>query len=345
MSLMNNQEQYQHSRNYACRIREFQMEGRDMVSLENDRIKVVVLAGKGCDIIEFLYKPQDVDFLWHSFRQQLPPHGAQTESGGFPDSYYGGWQVLFPGIGVSEPYKGAAVGKHGEVALLPWRYSILTDTPEEISVRFWVRCVRTPFLLQRTMTLGLHSLELVVEETAVNEGTEEEGFFWGQHPALGPLFLDEHCEILLPGSPTVCTMPGDLGPRCPLSPDLSATWPVVPGREGEPVDLSKVPPRSGKSVREFGLKNLASPEYVVYNHALKLGWGMRWDAEVYPNLWVWQMYGGGLGYPFYGRAYCLALEPWSCLPAHILPGENGQRTVLAGGQSLTHRYTAFVQAD
>ena len=44
---------------------------------------------------------------------------------------------------------------------------------------------------------------------------------------------------------------------------------------------------------------------------------MRWEKDVFPNLWVWQMYGGGFDYPFYGKAYTLALEMWNSLPGGL----------------------------
>lgn len=51
-------ERYQHERNYKCRIREIIYKGLRTVTLENELIKVTVLADKGTDIIEFLYKPK-----------------------------------------------------------------------------------------------------------------------------------------------------------------------------------------------------------------------------------------------------------------------------------------------
>ena len=39
---------------------------------------------------------------------------------------------------------------------------------------------------------------------------------------------------------------------------------------------------------------------------------MIWDITMFPYLWVWGMYGGHEKYPWYGRAYVMAVEPWSC---------------------------------
>ncbi len=44
-------------RNHGCRIREYSSYGIDLLSLENECIKIVIAAGKGADIIELVHKP------------------------------------------------------------------------------------------------------------------------------------------------------------------------------------------------------------------------------------------------------------------------------------------------
>lgn len=116
-------EMYTHTRNYGCRLRRYLYNGVEMLSLENRRLKAVVALGKGADIVELVYKPMDVDFMWHSFN---PLGGAQGKptvaaSGGtFMDSYAGGWQDLFPTYGARATYNGAEIGVHGEACIYPW---------------------------------------------------------------------------------------------------------------------------------------------------------------------------------------------------------------------------------
>lgn len=62
-------ESNQHTRNYGCRLRRYLLDGVEMLSLENQLLKVVFALGKGADIVEFLYKPTDTDVMWHSFNQ------------------------------------------------------------------------------------------------------------------------------------------------------------------------------------------------------------------------------------------------------------------------------------
>ncbi|HKG21669.1 MAG TPA: hypothetical protein VKC34_07200, partial [Blastocatellia bacterium] len=148
---------YDHNRNYGCRLMEFVYEGYRCVALENEKLRVTFIADKGTDIYEFLYKPRDVDFLWRSrlglrARAHFVPSSPRA-SGPHMDYYEGGWQELFPNCGALSLHQNAEVGQHGEVLLLPWRYVITRDDPEEVQVRFDVRTVRTPFHLVKTVTL------------------------------------------------------------------------------------------------------------------------------------------------------------------------------------------------
>ncbi len=54
---------YNHERNYGCRICEVIYKGLKTVFLENEKIRIGILADKGTDIFEFLYEPKEIDFM------------------------------------------------------------------------------------------------------------------------------------------------------------------------------------------------------------------------------------------------------------------------------------------
>lgn len=54
--------------------------------------------------------------------------------------------------------------------------------------------------------------------------------------------------------------------------------------------------------------------YGVTNQKKKIGFAMHWDKEFFPYIWYWQVYKGDFGYPFYGRTYNIALEPFTSYP-------------------------------
>jgi hypothetical protein len=67
-----------HHRNYGCRIREYLYRDLKTVILENELLRISILVDKGTDIFEFLFKPLDLDVLWHSFNGIRSPGNLIT---------------------------------------------------------------------------------------------------------------------------------------------------------------------------------------------------------------------------------------------------------------------------
>ena len=57
-----------------------------------------------------------------------------------------------------------------------------------------------------------------------------------------------------------------------------------------------------------------------------------------PYLWFWLVYGRAPGYPWWDRAYVIALEPWTTIPNQLDRRiESGTQAHLKGGER-THLY-------
>jgi hypothetical protein len=309
------------------------------VVLENDLLRVVVLADKGADIYELRYKPRDLDLLWKApwgFRD-LGSLGATAATSlvAWMDHYAGGWQEIFPSGGDACQYKGVELGFHGEVSTAPWDYTVLAQG-ETAAVRFTIATTRTPFRLERTMRLGAGQPILQISGRVTNEGAEPMDFMWGHHPAFGAPFLSGACRLDLPPARFVADRQVD--PERSWLPDSGTwDWPVVTGRDGRPVDLSRIPGPEAR-VNNFGyLVDLAEGWYALTNTDLGLGFGLVWPRDVFPYLWFWQELHGSRGYPWYGRVYVMGLEPWTSYPGHGLTSALAQGTArrLDPGQSLT----------
>ena len=134
---------YQKERNHGCRISDaWSYQGLKTCILENEIIRVMVLVDKGADIYQFVHKPTDTDFLWKSPwgvrnpSKFLPTSGDPTSN--WIDVYEGGWQTVMPAGGFPSKVNGADLGLHAEANLLPWDNTIIKDSEEEVSVKFWV---------------------------------------------------------------------------------------------------------------------------------------------------------------------------------------------------------------
>ena len=323
-----------HYRNYGCRIREFVYKGYRCVTLENEVLRVTVVADKGTDIIEFLYKPKDVDFLWRTREGLRPPYlpSSIRPSGTFMDHYEGGWQELFPNSGNRSLHQGAELGQHGEVAFLPWHYAIVKDDVEEVAVRFEVRTVRTPFHLVKTLSLRRHESVLRIHERVSNEGGQAVDYVWGHHPALGHPFLDEHCRVVVPPC-RIRTLAEYTNSRTRLAGDQVTTWPVARSQNGEDVDISLIPAPDVQANDMVFLEGITDGWFAVTNTRQRLGFAMRYPAEVFNVLWYWQVYRGAFDYPFWGATYNIALEPCVSLPVLEQAAKSGSALTLDAGES------------
>lgn len=336
---------YTHERNFGCRITEYVYRGLRTVTLENEVLRVTILADKGTDIFEFLYKPLDVDFMWRSPWGVRNPASfvptSHTAGSAFLDFYEGGWQDCMPTGGDSTEYLGMPFGAHGETPTLPWSYQIVEDTPERIAVKFWVRTVRTPFYVEKQFALERGKGALYVQEQVVNEGRTTMHLMWGQHPAFGAPFLDESCVIDLAGAKVHCSR---------LSSNTRFVegvydWSVVPGRDGKMIDLRRVGTLADNTMDTLALDRLPAGWYGVTNTRRQVGFGMAWELETFPALWFWQVYGGAYGPPWYGRTFNIALEPFSTTQRTITEAiQDKSAHVLEPGARIATKFCAVAYA-
>ncbi|MCL5069720.1 MAG: aldose 1-epimerase [Actinobacteria bacterium] len=311
---------YTHERNFGCRLNEFIYKGLKILILENERIRVSIIVDRGTDIFEFLYKPKDIDFMWRSFRgirslNFLP--GNYLNEGNFSEFYYGGWQELFPNAGDSGTYKGVRLPLHGELYSASWEYQIEQNEPKEVVVKFYIRTYRSPYLVEKILKIKSKIPVLYINECITNESRETQDFMWGHHPAFGPPFLSENCIIDLPK----CELINDKVNISPTTGRLAigykSKWPITKGRKNEDIDLSMIPSIKANSHDLAYIYGFKEGWYGITNRELKVGFGLRWDKDIFKYIWFWQVYGGAIAYPFYSTTYNIGLEPNSSYPPGI----------------------------
>ncbi len=321
---------YVHERNFGCRVNdELTFRGMRMMTLENELIKVTVLLDKGADIYEFIYKPKDIDFMWRSPKGVRPPTNNLNmragTAGPFPDYYEGGWQEVMPNGGRVCTYKGCEMGLHGEVWGIPWKHQIIEDSPECVSAKLWCRTPRSPYLLERTMTVRSGAGVLEIDEQLTNEGCETLDLMWGHHPAFGPPFLDESC-VLNCGARKV-VVDRNAGDESHFEPGQEFPWPSGPARDGGDWDLSQITAPEARVSEMTYLTDLEEGWYAITNRDKQVGIGMSFDTEVFRHLWCWQNLGGEAGWPSLLRHGGGALQQ--------LPGDSHRSD--QGGHPTRHR--------
>jgi hypothetical protein len=326
---------YRPQRNWGTRVREVDYLGMRLVILENELLRIGVLAGKGSDVVEFNFKPRDLDVTWLTAGGVRNPTDYLSTSpdplATFIDTYAGGWQEIFPNGGEASTYLGAQFGQHGEVCNLPWDVRLDEDTEQTVAVTFSVRGQKTPFLIEKQLRLIAGEPTLHLAETVTNESDVPLHAMWGHHLTFGRPFLNESCRVRLPDGVQIIPHPVPIHPDGRrVKPDQRPVWPNAAGADGVPIDLSVLPPRGTLSELVY-LTGFHDAWYQVEHPGKEIAFRVEWDAATMPYLWYWQEFGASHGYPWYGRHYNIGLEPFSSYPTNGLAEAVANRTALTFG--------------
>ncbi|MDB5058667.1 MAG: uncharacterized protein JWO59_2139, partial [Chloroflexi bacterium] len=268
------------------------------------------------------------------------------------EHYEGGWQVLFPNGGSGCLYKGAEMPFHGEASTLPWQYEMLEEAANTLRLRLSVRLCRSPFRIERELTIRDGEPTLQLWERVTNEGGEPLAAMWSHHPAFGEPFLGPAC-VVDSGARTVWADPAYTTAGSRLKPGSRSTWPAGIGQDGEPVDL-RVVPQVADTMAYLG--DFEEGWFALSNPDLGFGVAQAWPVDVLPHAWFWQEMRSNSGFPWYRSAYTMAIEPASSIPGgglvkvmettgtHLMlePGESRELTLttaffdLAGAIGVEH---------
>ncbi len=313
--------------------------GLRTVVLENEVLRAVILADKGADISSLVHKPSDTEFLWRSpWGVRDPRRYVPTDGDGLGvwiDHYEGGWQTVLPAGGGPVSYQGASFGIHGEANLMPWDHQILEEGPHAASVRFRVKLARSPFEVTREVSLEAGRPTLTVRQSVSNVGADPFDIVWGEHIALGAPFLADGCILDHPGG-TVHVHASDMGPTSRLEPGSATPWPHAAAKDGGKVDLRHMPGADADLFDQAYIGDLAGGWYAVTNPDRNLGFAVRFPEDVFRYLWYWQVFGGGHGYPWWGRTYNVGLEPFTSYPNDGLEEavRNGSALRVGAGETI-----------
>jgi len=317
---------------------EYRRRGIDTVLLENDHLRIEVLAGKGGDITEIRDKRTDVNVLFETPHEWygLDQAGVGVSDGEFDflDHYPGGWQDVLPEAGGPSKGPGAPFAQHGETPLVPWDATVTTDSDERVAVELTVDLSRYPFHVERELSLSADDPVLSVRERVTNEGEIGVDYSWLQHIALGePLVapsarLDADCE-------TVVVDPDHDPETRRLPRGERFEWPTCEV-DGRTVDLREFPPKKERVHDIAALTGFDDGRYTVSNPELDLSVTVEFDPDRYEFVWYWGAFGGFEAAPFFGRNYNVGLEPATSRPVAGLEQaiENGTANHLEAGESV-----------
>lgn len=318
----------------------------DAVLMENDVLRLLVVPGKGGDILEFRDKRADVNVLWQAHHNWEPPGSRYVPSnspGTWIDHYPGGWQLNLPLAGFTDDFGGVPYGVHGESALIPWDHQIVRNDDEAVTLQLSVELVRYPLYIERELTLPAGESRLHIEETVTNRSEMELEYIWQQHLALGPPLLDPAARLDVPAATGAVDEYGPDHENARLEAGAEFDWPIAPGADGETVDLSEIPGPDSESHDVAYATDLEAGWYAMTNPALDLGFGIEFPVDPFECVWYWQPFCGDVRYPYFKRNYNVGLEPTTAWPAGDVPDaqrEQGTIDTIGGGETLEATFNA-----
>lgn len=299
----------------------------DPLTLTTPQAAVVVLPGKGADIVSFVDRASGVDVLFRAPWADRAGHAPVFDSqAAWLSRYQGGWQVLCPNAGPERRQHGTVWGFHGEAALVPWQVTEYSSRRAQLDVELFC----APLRLARELNLEDRTLRLT--ETVTNLSTVDVEVMWVHHPAFGPPLVQPGCRLRT-GARTLISdrdSPGTV-----LRPDRVYPWPPADAT----VDLLPV---EGEAREVFGcLTDFTDGWFALENERLGIGVHMRWETDTFPHAWLWQELHASAGFPWYRRGYVVAVEP-----ANTIPGDGwtnswqrGRGTLIAGGEQRATQLT------
>ncbi|HEU4849834.1 MAG TPA: hypothetical protein VFS93_05430, partial [Terrimesophilobacter sp.] len=156
------------------------------------------------------------------------------------------------------------------------------------------------------------------------------------HPAFGAPLVGPDCIITSNAESVIA----DIGHPLADPARVRTRWPEHLSPGGEPVDLSHAPPpRSGHSRRAFLADFPGRNAFVsIANPVTGLRARIEWEAADFPYAWYWLEAGGRGGFPWYGDAYVLGIEPCTSYPTGgigAIRALSGTQVVIPAGAEVT----------
>lgn len=296
--------------------------------LRTDRIELVLLPEKGCDLYALTDVRTGIDVLfkapWGLPARDVP--SAADSQAAWLERYPGGWQLLVPNGGAES----GSWGFHGEACLLPWAIESYDESGAKLSTRLF----RAPLAISRAFRL--HDATVTLDETVTNTSPDPVEFMWSHHPAFGAPFVEAGCRLTTGARELVAD---DEAPGTMLAPGSRHPWPAVVGED----DLSVLPGPDQRRSQLAYLTGFDEGRYTISNDRLGLGVEVTWPLDVFPNAWFWQEIHSTPGFPWWREAYVCAVEPASTIPGQGVEqarAKGGSLVGLAGGESRSVRLTA-----
>jgi hypothetical protein len=257
----------------------------EIITLENDLIRAVILGGKGADLIEFVWKPLNINCLLRGDTrledfEGLNLHKQRLKS--HRDHSLGGWMDVLPHLG---EYKDVKIAEEngGVATTLPWKCEVINEK-DQAGVKCTVDMPLLPLHVEKCFSITEDSGKLLINEKLFMGGDAPARFTWVQHAMFNGDFVNEETVITLPAEKVFNAWEHA---RNPLEDPDKFVYPVdaiVLSGRGNPFDLHHPLPRYYDGWEFLVFLDIKEGVVSLYNPSQDLGVKLTWDLKRFPYL-------------------------------------------------------------
>ncbi len=196
-----------------------------------------------------------------------------------------------------------------------------------------------PLLVEKTLTIKKNGKSLTIDEKLTNEAGSPLNIMWGHHIAFGIELLGDGGQIET--SATKFEAESAMPENRFFKPGILQDWPNVLNIHGKQVEGGAILP-STEHFSDLGYLSSFQGDAYYKIHTKQMEFSVHWDKEIFKSLWYWQERYATPDAPWWGKAYAIALEPWtSKWLANPSPQDiENQWLCLAEGETLSTTITA-----
>jgi hypothetical protein len=285
--------------------------GRRAASVENDRLRVTVLA-EGGHIAEIFHKRCGVNPLWVPPWPSIEPSAFRPGPG---NPYGEGLEArLLSGImgqnlcldvfgGPSPEEAEAGLGVHGESSV-----NAYTIEAEGGGLMMDVTLPLAGLRFDRQITLEGETVR--IREAVENGSATDRPIGWTQHVTLGPPFLAKGATRFLASATRSKTFEGAFGAHDYLAPAAEFDWPMAPGIGGGTVDMRVFSgaPSSSAYTAHLMDQGRAEAYFAAWSPESRLLFGYVWKSADFPWLGIWEENLSRTHAPWNGRTITRGME-------------------------------------
>jgi hypothetical protein len=258
--------------------------GYEVVTLENDWVKAVVLPGKGADLLEFVWKPLNLNCLLKAGTVETLAglDLRKTRLRSHRDRSLGGWMDVLPHLG---EYRGVELTEDtgGIAATLPWAWKPLGEK-EGPGIRCTVELPVVPLGVEKTFRLIDGGSALEMRERLTLRGEAPARFTWVQHVMFAGDFVTGDTVIELPTDTVFNAWEQQRNPGMDPNAFLYPVDRIPFSPRGRPFDLRRPLPPYYDGWEFLVFTGIAAPLAALRRDDLGLALDLRWDLDCFPYL-------------------------------------------------------------